>query len=177
MRLRLWGILLVFVALVGIALLIDQHGVGSVGNMLGSAEGKYEKSDLKACDPVQASFSGPLVPDQANTIPTIPLNNLVTGDQHLGMELSSRAGFAISVPTDAPYWAELLGSGWYIDWSVQYHLPIMGLEHWQMIRIHEDCISPSLEQIQHAATMVPGQVWIIGNEPDVIWQDNVTAAR
>ncbi len=46
-----------------------------------------------------------------------------------------------------------------------------------MIRVHEDCISPSLEQIQLSATLYPGQVWVIGNEPDVIWQDNVTPAR
>jgi hypothetical protein len=31
--------------------------------------------------------------------------------------------------------------------------------------------------IQSAAIHFPGQVWIIGNEPDVIWQDNVSAAR
>ena len=46
-----------------------------------------------------------------------------------------------------------------------------------MIRVHEDCISPSVEQIGLAARNSQGSVWIIGNEPDVIWQDNVTAIK
>ena len=46
-----------------------------------------------------------------------------------------------------------------------------------MIRVHEDCISPSVEEIQSAASSFPGHVWIIGNEPDVIWQDNVSASK
>ena len=177
MRFHLWVILLVFVALLGIALLIDLQGVGPGGCKLSSVTDNYEKSGLKACDPLHASFSGPLVPGQDNTNQTLPSSSLGREDQLAGMALSSRAGFAISSPTDAAHWAKLLGSAWYIDWSVQYHPPLEGLEHWQMVRLHEDCISPSLEQIQQAATLALGQVWIIGNEPDVIWQDNITAAR
>jgi hypothetical protein len=71
----------------------------------------------------------------------------------------------------------MLGSGWYLDWIVQTATEINYLDHWQMIRVHEDCISPSIEDIQWAAARFPSQVWIIGNEPDVIWQDNVTAVR
>ena len=46
-----------------------------------------------------------------------------------------------------------------------------------MIRVHEDCIDPSIGEIQSISARFPGQIWIIGNEPDVIWQDNVTAVR
>jgi hypothetical protein len=157
--------------------LIDLHGVGRNGNMLISATSNYGKSGLKSCDTTQASFAGPLVPGQDDTSQTLPSSSLVIEDQLSGIELSSRAGFAISYPTNAAYWAKLLGSGWYLDWSVLTYAPVKVLEHWQMVRVHEDCISPSLEQIQQAAALAPGQVWIIGNEPDVIWQDNVTAAR
>jgi hypothetical protein len=52
--------------------------------------------------------------------------------------------------------------------------PSTNLEHWQMVRVHESCVSPSPGAIRANAESVPGQVWIIGNEPDVIWQDNVT---
>ena len=42
-----------------------------------------------------------------------------------------------------------------------------------MIRVEQDCISPSVEQIRSVAAKNTGLTWIIGNEPDVIWQDNV----
>ena len=46
-----------------------------------------------------------------------------------------------------------------------------------MIRVSENCIYPSLGEILSAAIDYSGQVWIIGNEPDVIWQDNVSAGK
>lgn len=46
-----------------------------------------------------------------------------------------------------------------------------------MVRVHEDCITPSPEEIRLVAASYTGQVWIIGNEPDVIWQDKVTPAK
>jgi hypothetical protein len=69
----------------------------------------------------------------------------------------------------------MLGSGWYLDWNVHNEATGSNLDHWQMIRVHEDCISPSRDDIRSVAAAYPGQVWIIGNEPDVIWQDNVSA--
>jgi hypothetical protein len=36
---------------------------------------------------------------------------------------------------------------------------------------------PELEVIRRAAQANPGALWLIGNEPDVVWQDNVTPAR
>jgi hypothetical protein len=46
-----------------------------------------------------------------------------------------------------------------------------------MVRVSEDGYQPDEAAIQDAAAADPGAVWLIGNEPDVRWQDNVTPAR
>ncbi len=90
-------------------------------------------------------------------------------------ELSPRAGFGISSPADAALWASRLGAGWYLDWAVQNRPKGPLPEHWQMIRLFPDgCVYPSRAAIRWAAFHNRGQVWVVGNEPDVIWQDDVT---
>jgi hypothetical protein len=132
---------------------------------------------LQACGSIQTDFSGPLVPNLDPTTSHSQLGDLTSDEGVPKSAWSTRVGFSISSPTDAEYWAQMLGSGWYIDWNIRTTPSLPGLDHWQMIRVHENCISPSIEEIQSAVARFPGQVWIIGNEPDVIWQDNITAVR
>jgi hypothetical protein len=42
-----------------------------------------------------------------------------------------------------------------------------------MVRVTSQGYHPSLREIQEIARQQPGKVWILGNEPDVIWQDNI----
>ena len=132
---------------------------------------------LQTCGSTQSSSIGPLVPDQNETSAVTSLSDIDPGEKIPVTHWSTRAGFSISSSTDPEYWGATLGSGWYLNWSIQNNPSPNGLEHWSMVRVHEDCITPSVEKIQSAAINYPGQVWIIGNEPDVIWQDNVSAAR
>jgi len=89
-------------------------------------------------------------------------------------ELSPRAGFGIASPADAKLWARRLGAGWYLDWAVQYRPQGPLPEHWQTVRLFPGgCVYPSMAAIRWAAFHNRGQVWVIGNEPDVIWQDDV----
>ena len=132
---------------------------------------------LQTCGSTQSSSIGPLVPEQNDTNAVTSLSDIDPGVKIPQTHWSTRAGFSISSPTDPEYWGATLGSGWYLDWNIQITPSPSGLEHWSMVRVHEDCITPSVEKIQSAAINYPGQVWIIGNEPDVIWQDNVSAAR
>ena len=88
-----------------------------------------------------------------------------------------RAGFGLSTPADAQLWSGLLGAGWYMSWGTDtpaYEQP----EFWQTVRINPKSAPgagwPSLEDSVVLAGSRPGAVWIIGNEPDNIWQDNVT---
>jgi len=140
------------------------------------ASGGSESIALRACDSSEMDNFGQLVPDQGTSQEENKPDVIGTDENIPNRERSSRAGFGVSTPTDPGYWAGLLGSGWYLDWSIRTEPLLDNLDHWQMIRVHDDCIYPSVEEIQVVAAQFPGQVWIIGNEPDVIWQDNVNAS-
>lgn len=84
-----------------------------------------------------------------------------------------RAGFDISLPVKPDVWSSRLGASWYLDWSAKEQMPVGTLEHWKTIRITLDGYKPSIDEIRKLVTIYPGCVWILGNEPDVIWQDNV----
>jgi hypothetical protein len=68
------------------------------------------------------------------------------------------------------------GPGWYLNWKVDPR-PAPQARFAQMVRLRETGFSPSLESIRSAARANPGSLWLIGNEPDVKWQDNVTPER
>jgi hypothetical protein len=137
-------------------------------------QGEKQIITLIGCNSSQDSSIGPLVPGQSTSTAESALSEDVY-KAGVSMEIrSTRAGFSIATASDAAYWAGKLGSGWYLDWGMKSVPSLAGMEHWQMVRVHESCVSPSPEAIEANAASVPGQVWIIGNEPDVIWQDNVT---
>ena len=177
---RTWWIIVGIVVFLLIAMGIDGSGyLFAKGQQArgGSVSADKVSVSLRACDPTQGSYSGPLVPETKSTSSNITVDDRKPEETVVENAWSSRAGFSISASTDPEYWAQLLGSGWYIDWNVQSKPTTGKLDHWQMIRVHEDCISPSLDVIQSAAAHSPGKVWVIGNEPDVIWQDNVPAVK
>lgn len=65
--------------------------------------------------------------------------------------------------------------GWYLNWSPQPHpeqRPDVAFA--RMIRLKGDSFSPALDQIKATATQKSGVLWLVGNEPDVPWQDNAT---
>lgn len=161
-------------------LLFSQRGflIGKITQSNGTETSVTQQTtELRTCEAAtRSSFIGPLVPDQTAVVQNNNLSELDPSEIIPKSGWSSRAGFSISSPANPVYWAQSLGSGWYIDWSIRSNPASDGLEHWSMVRVQEDCISPSVEKIQSAAVNFPGQVWIIGNEPDVIWQDNSSAA-
>jgi hypothetical protein len=89
-------------------------------------------------------------------------------------QLSQRAGFAMSTTANPEIWADKLRSGWFLSWSVKLRSVKQIPEHWQMVRLRPGCYYPSQAYIRWVAARYPGLVWIIGNEPDVIWQDSLT---
>lgn len=91
-----------------------------------------------------------------------------------------RERFGVGVPIGpiSDYAVENLGIGWYLDWNVRL-APARpaGIAFWQMVRLSEKGYRPDAETIRAAARANPGSTWLIGNEPDVIWQDSVTPER
>ena len=95
---------------------------------------------------------------------------LYTTRQRFGVGVTS----SISVPQNLT----AIGAGWYLDWST--HAKPYGpanLEFAQMVRLKDQQISPDLTTIAVIARQRPGALWLIGNEPDVPVQDNVTPPK
>jgi hypothetical protein len=89
-----------------------------------------------------------------------------------------RFGVAASSLPLGQYDLSQLHAGWYLAWSAiqSPDLP-QGSEFAQMIRISEDAYSPGPDVLDLVLASNPGSLWLIGNEPDCIWQDDVTPGR
>jgi hypothetical protein len=64
-----------------------------------------------------------------------------------------------------------LQPGWYLTWGTSMN---PGGNFAQMVRVPRGQIVPKLEIIAQIAQTNPGALWLVGNEMDVIWQDNAT---
>jgi hypothetical protein len=86
-----------------------------------------------------------------------------------------RFGAGVALRPIEQYPAERLRLGWYLNWGVRER-PARpgGADFWQMVGVSEAGYRPGAAAIRAAAEANPGSFWIIGNEPDVRWQDNVT---
>jgi len=86
-----------------------------------------------------------------------------------------RVGVGVPEPPIDRYPVSELGFGWYHAWRViEAPPPVDGLQVWQMVRVSENGYRPDATAISRAVRGTPGATWLIGNEPDVIWQDNTT---
>jgi len=89
-----------------------------------------------------------------------------------------RFGVGVALPSLAPQNLSAIGASWYLDW--QTHAKPYGpatMEFAQMVRLKNQQISPDLKTIATIARQQPGSLWLIGNEPDVPVQDNVTPQK
>jgi len=101
------------------------------------------------------------------TVPSSTLPGLYTSRQRIGV--------GVPLPSFPETSARQLNPGWYLDWQVNPGaLARQGLDYMPMIRLKGGSASPDLDTIATVAAQRPGAVWLIGNEPDVTWQDNVT---
>ncbi|MCB0089134.1 MAG: hypothetical protein KDE54_14585 [Caldilineaceae bacterium] len=82
--------------------------------------------------------------------------------------------------------------GWYLNWSIGYTVtrtlaqrmdPVrmeappeieLGMDFYPMVRTPQGRLQPAPELLAQLAAANPGRTWLIGNEPDVEWQDNAT---
>jgi hypothetical protein len=65
--------------------------------------------------------------------------------------------------------------GSYFNWELENDpLSIGQATFWQMIRVSEAGIRHDWSDIAQAVEANPGANWIVGNEPDILWQDNTT---
>lgn len=94
---------------------------------------------------------------------------------------SLRSRLGLGVPrgvTDVAFdvaLAQQLGIGWYLDWYIDPD-PVTydGLEYAQLYAMRGTNLPLQRDSIAQALAANPGALWLAGNEPDVIWQDNKT---
>jgi hypothetical protein len=68
-----------------------------------------------------------------------------------------------------------LRAGWYVDWKTQLDpLRPAGLDYMQVIYTSGDTFMPDEATLAARVAANPGGIWIIGNEPECIWQGNST---
>ncbi len=83
----------------------------------------------------------------------------------------------VSVPLNAPsaYNLAALRVGWVMNWNAYVAPPVpAGIAFAQTVRFRDGVLSPPAETLTAIAAANPGATWLISNEADVRWQDNVT---
>lgn len=68
--------------------------------------------------------------------------------------------------------------GWYSDWWYNVNPPHpANLDYVQVISVHHNQYPPDWNRLAQAIAANPGALWIIGNEPEGVWQGNRTPAE
>ncbi len=88
-----------------------------------------------------------------------------------------RWGVGVALGPISRYDVEPLQLGWYLDWGARPDSARPGgAEYAQMVRLKGGVLRPDAGALAEIARANPGSLWLIGNEPDVRWQDNVEPA-
>lgn len=111
------------------------------------------------------------VPDTATPIPTstdAPSLSAVPPEEQF------RLGVSLPYGAQRDYGLSALHVGWVMDWAVRAQ-PLLpsGVDYAQTVRMREGVLKPGVETLTAVASSRPGSLWLISNEPDVRWQDNV----
>ena len=85
----------------------------------------------------------------------------------------TRWGVGVAIGPISRYNVSALRLGWYLDWNtnLQPSRPD-NAEYAQMVRLVNGELFPATDKLTLIARANPGSLWLIGNEPDVMWQDN-----
>ena len=108
--------------------------------------------------------------------PWLPPGERSTAQSSSELFASPNERFGFGVTSDInDFDVGLLQAGWYVNWDTASEAPHpAGLEYAQIIRLRYDGTStPSQTDLTLILQNNPGLTWIIGNEPDCPYQDNV----
>lgn len=143
--------------------------------------------DLVTAVPITASPTTTAVPARSNT-PTarpsqsatmVPATATAPVSQGKLYTPRDRIGIGVPIPPPSEYPEfDTLGAGWYLDWQTQRRPARPNdIEYVQMVRLSGSSFHPGEAELRVVAQEQPGSLWLIGNEPDVIWQDNATPSE
>jgi hypothetical protein len=130
------------------------------------------------------SIGATATPHAATTVPSIPTATVTVHASRITDHASRftyqsrfRWGVGVAIGPISRYNIDPLRLGWYLDWRARPDPSRPGgLEYVQMVRLKGGVLQPNAETLAAIARANPGSLWLIGNEPDVKWQDNVEPA-
>ena len=86
-----------------------------------------------------------------------------------------RIGFVAPMRDVERYDVALLGAGWHISCQRgRDPVPAAGMECAQLVGVTGGVSESDLASLREIAAGNPGMMWLVGNEPDVLWQVNAT---
>lgn len=121
--------------------------------------------------PVQGTTASLTTPTPAPQI-SMAVREAATGGLYTPRQ---RIGFVAPMRDVERYDVAQLGAGWYL--SCQKGLdpvPDAGMECAQLVGVTGGVSASDFAALQEIAASNPGRLWLVGNEPDVIWQLNAT---
>jgi hypothetical protein len=176
-RLRILIPLIVIVA--GLALVVMYIAGQAPGKDISDAAGTAAPTPTRTPQPISPTIT----PTQSGALVT-PESTAESSDQLLAprshgcQEADCQARFGVSGSQQIVAAAHAAGLpiSAYFNWNIEKNPPAVdGVAFWQMIRVNENGPLLTWEEIGEAVAAQPSSVWVVGNEPDVIWQDNVPA--
>jgi hypothetical protein len=112
------------------------------------------------------------------TATTVPPTPFLAGPYDPTIPLRQRFGVAGAIADVWPAYNDGLVFGSHHNFRITATPPNAGnLTFWQTVRLTQDGLGESWETLGNAVRARPGSIWVIANEPDVPWQDNVTPER
>ncbi|MBI5033471.1 MAG: hypothetical protein HZB51_23360 [Chloroflexi bacterium] len=86
----------------------------------------------------------------------------------------TRWGVGVALGPITRYNVAPLRLGWYLDWKTLLDpFQSANTDYAQVVRLKTGTLDPDADTLTKIARRNPGSLWLIGNEPDVKWQDNV----
>ncbi len=139
--------------------------LGILGLLLGCTRTK---------SPPSVPFREPLVPTVPVTVTyqaLIPVPTITPAPRP--EDVRRRLGVGIALGSLNAYPFQVLNFGWYLNWKAQ-SAPPPRIEYVRMVRVYRGKLRLKDKDLVRVAHAAPGSLWLIGNEPDVAWQDNST---
>ena len=116
-------------------------------------------------------------PQASLTATILPTVIAGPGTDDLVVPASEHFRLGVSLPYGAgrDYDLATLKVGWVMDWGARATTALPGsVAYAQTVRMSGGALRPEAAVVTNVARARPGSLWLISNEPDVRWQDNVT---
>ncbi len=159
---------------IALALLLVGAGLVAVAHGLGLFAGGGAHTDV----PVERLIPTAAAPGSAGSGSwTLPVPEVEEGRELPAGLYTARQRIGIVAPMRDidRYDVALLGAGWHISCQRgEDPIPAAGMECAQLVGVTGGVDASDTASLREIAARNPGLLWLVGNEPDVIWQMNAT---